>query len=229
MIKLMKMELKKHSLGWYFSSAFIASLCSIALLVLINYVETPSEVPLRDLDEALVIVGAFARVTCVILSGVLVAKLIVEEYKNKTIFILFSYPISRKKLLGAKLLFITILTFITVFVTNLLSAGLLMLLNSYLHFIPGNADTAFLLKQLLSMLTFSVATAGTSIIPLYFGMRKHSVPATIVSAIVIVALISSHNPEFSIASIVYVPLALAVVGVLIAAWTIRNVETADVG
>ncbi|WHX48133.1 hypothetical protein QNH46_18765 [Paenibacillus woosongensis] len=54
-------------------------------------------------------------------------------------------------------------------------------------------------------------------------------PATIVSAILIVALIGSHNPEFSIASIVYVPLALAVIGVLIAAWTIRNVERADVG
>lgn len=229
MIKLMKLELKKHSLGWYFSSAFIASLCIIAILILVNYVEAPHEVPLRDLDEALVVVGAVARVTCVILGGVLVAKLIVEEYKSKTIFILFSYPISRKKLLGAKLLFIAILTFITVFVTNLLSAGLLVLLNSYLRFIPGNVDTGFLLKQLLSILTFSVATAGTSLIPLYFGMRKHSVPATIVSAILIVALIGSHNPEFSIASIVYVPLALAVIGVLIAAWTIRNVERADVG
>ncbi|WHX48132.1 ABC transporter permease [Paenibacillus woosongensis] len=175
MIKLMKLELKKHSLGWYFSSAFIASLCIIAILILVNYVEAPHEVPLRDLDEALVVVGAVARVTCVILGGVLVAKLIVEEYKSKTIFILFSYPISRKKLLGAKLLFIAILTFITVFVTNLLSAGLLVLLNSYLRFIPGNVDTGFLLKQLLSILTFSVATAGTSLIPLYFGMRK-SIP-----------------------------------------------------
>ncbi|GAA0136788.1 ABC transporter permease [Paenibacillus sp. YSY-4.3] len=229
MIKLMKLELKKHSLGWYFSSAFIASLCIIAILILVNYVEAPHEVPLRDLDEALVVVGAVARVTCVILGGVLVAKLIVEEYKNKTIFILFSYPISRKKLIGAKLLFIMILTFITVFVTNLFSAGLLVLLNSYLHFIPGNVDTEFLLKQVLSIFTFSVATAGTSLIPLYFGMRKQSVPATIVSAIFIVALIGSHNPGFSIASIVYVPLALAVVGVAIAGWTIRNVERTDVG
>ncbi|MFD3260594.1 ABC transporter permease [Paenibacillus lentus] len=228
MMKLLRLELRKFSLRWYFSSAIIATLSIIAMVALITYVESPSEVPLRNLEEAFIVIGAFVRATFVILAGVLTAKLIIEEYKNKTIFVLFTCPISRKRLIGVKLLLIAILTGVTVFVSNLFSALVVMLLNSYFHFFPGTPEEGFLLKQVLSMLTFSVATAGTSLIPLYFGLRKQSVPATILSSILIVALISSHNPAFSIASIVYVPLALAVVGVLIAGWTIRNVEKADV-
>ncbi|WP_234405037.1 ABC transporter permease [Paenibacillus bouchesdurhonensis] len=227
-MKLMKLELKKCSLGWYFISAIIANLCIIAMMIVINYVEASSEMAIKDLEEACIVIGSSIRATFVILAGVLISKLIIEEYKNKTIFVLFTYPISRKKLIAVKLLFIAALTGAAVFVSNLISAGIFLLLNSYLQIIPGNVDMAFLQQQVLSILTFSIATAGTSLIPLYFGLRKQSIPATIVSSILIVALISSHNPAFSIASIVYVPLALAIVGAAIASWAIRNIEKADV-
>ncbi|AZK46444.1 ABC transporter permease [Paenibacillus lentus] len=228
MIKLMRLELMKFSLGWYFISAIIANLCIIAMMIVINYVEASGEMAIKDLEEACVVIGSSVRATFVILAGVMVAKLIIEEYKNKTIFVLFTYPISRKKVLTAKLLFIAALTGAAVFISNLFTAGVFLLLNSSLHIIPGIVDMAFLQQQVLSILTFSIATAGTSLIPLYFGLRKQSIPATIVSSILIVALISSHNPAFSIASIIYVPLALSVVGVAIASWAIRNVETTDV-
>lgn len=228
MIKLMKLELMKFSLRWYFISAIIANLCIIAMMIVINYVESSSEMAIKDLEEACIVIGSSTRATFIILAGVLIAKLIIEEYKNKTIFVLFTYPISRKKLIAVKLLFIAALTGAAVFVSNIISVGITLLLNSYLHIIPGNVDMAFLQQQVLSILTFSIATAGTCLIPLYFGLRKQSIPATIVSSLLIVAVISSHNPAFSIASIVYVPLALAVVGVAIASWAIRNIEKADV-
>ena len=100
----------------------------------------------------------------------------------------------------------------------------LSILNAYFRFIPGDFAIQAIGDQLLGIFTFAIAAAGTSLIALYFGMRKYSVSATILSSILIVALISSHNPEFSVASIVYIPLALALIGILIVFWAIRDIE-----
>ncbi|MOA38307.1 hypothetical protein D3C78_1599780 [compost metagenome] len=82
--------------------------------------------------------------------------------------------------------------------------------------------------ELVRIITFAIAAAGTGLIPLYFGLRKHSVSATIVWSLIIVALTSSHNPVISLASIIYIPLGLAVIGLAIAWWSIRNIETTDI-
>ncbi|WP_019638216.1 ABC transporter permease [Paenibacillus fonticola] len=227
MLKLVKLELTKYPLKWYGVSAIIANLSIIILITLVSYFEPDSEIVFKNVEEALVVLSSFLRATFVILAAVLIAKLIIEEYKNKTISVLFTYPINRKKMFGVKLLLIALLTFIALFASNLFSAGVFLLINSYLQIVPGTVNQAFLLHQVLSILTFSIATAGTGLIPLYFGLRKHSMPATILSSLLIVAFTSAHNPSFSLASIVYIPLALAIVGVMIASWAIRNVDKVD--
>lgn len=67
----------------------------------------------------------------------------------------------------------------------------------------------------------------TSLVPIFFGMRKHSIPATIISSVVIVMLISSTSPGFSISSVVYIPLSLAAFGLLFSYMAIRNADKQD--
>ncbi|MNO04864.1 hypothetical protein D3C81_2260380 [compost metagenome] len=59
-------------------------------------------------------------------------------------------------------------------------------------------------------------------------MRKLSVPVTIVSAVLIVGLLSSNTNGFTPNSIIAIPVALCLIGILIAYITIRNVDTKDV-
>ena len=40
-----------------------------------------------------------------------------------------------------------------------------------------------------------------SVIPLYFGMRKRSVPTTIVSSLIVVSIAMNSNPEFPTATL----------------------------
>ncbi|MNR47136.1 hypothetical protein D3C85_1661970 [compost metagenome] len=75
---------------------------------------------------------------------------------------------------------------------------------------------------------YAVSAAGISLIPLFFGMRRHSVPFTIVSAVLIVSLLSSNNNGFALSNVIAIPIALCFIGILIAYMTIRNVDTKDV-
>ena len=63
--------------------------------------------------------SSIVRATFIIFGAVLIAKLIIDEYKNKTILLMFSYPINRKKIMISKLAITAILTFITVILSNI--------------------------------------------------------------------------------------------------------------
>ncbi|MBA4538140.1 ABC transporter permease [Bacillus aquiflavi] len=236
MLKLIKLELKKAKLGWYVKGAITANLFIIFLVCSIGFLEElKGNLPIPEgnftilnYDEAFIIIGALVRATFIIFAAVLISKLVIEEYRNKTISILFTYPISRKKLIGTKMLIVGLLTFMTIVISHLVVLGSFIWLNSYFRFIPEIVSENTFIEQLLSIIIFAFACAGTSLVTLYFGMRNYSVSATITSSIIVVALISSHNPAFSVASIVYVPLSLSVIGFMIVYRTIKNIEKADI-
>ncbi|MNH42650.1 hypothetical protein D3C79_1043880 [compost metagenome] len=74
----------------------------------------------------------------------------------------------------------------------------------------------------------AIAASGISLIPLYFGMRKYSIPTTIISSIIIVSVTSSNSGNFTLNDIIIIPITLAIVGLGIAYLAIRNVEKVDV-
>lgn len=229
MFTLMKLELKKLKMGWYVKGAIIANILILSSLFIIGYIEKiEGNIIFLNYEEVFIIIGAFVRATFIIFAAVLIAKLVIEEFKNKTITVLFTYPISRKKLIGVKLFIVGFVTFMTIIISNLFVLGSFIALNSYFEIIPGTPSLEIVVQQIIPVITFAFAAAGTSLISLYFGMRKYSVPATIISSIVIVLLISSHNPVFSIASIVYIPLLLAIIGIIIAFLSIRRIEEIDI-
>ncbi len=61
-----------------------------------------------------------------------------------------------------------------------------------------------------------------------FGMRKKSVSATIVASVLVATLLSSNTNGFSLSSIIAIPLSFAVIGVIIAYLSIRNIEHTDI-
>ena len=94
--------------------------------------------------------------------------------------------------------------------------------------IPNSVTTNQLIQEGIKLVPFAIAAAGTSLIPLYFGMRKYSVPTTIVSSILVVTIACQSQPEFSLVTFLPLQLALAAIGIMIAYYGIRNVEKEDV-
>ncbi|AJS59939.1 ABC transporter permease [Paenibacillus sp. IHBB 10380] len=226
MLNLMKLELKKNKLGWYYKGAAIATVVIIFLMWLIEY--TDDESGFADYAEAISSAGLFVRATFAIFAGVLIAKMIINEYNSKTISLLFTYPISRKKLMFSKLLIVSGLTFITIMISNVIVVLGYLAMNSFFHFKPGMVPTDLLIEQGISIIVQAVAATGFSLICLYFGMRKKSVPITIVSSILVVALNTQNLNGFNISSIIAVPISFGLIGILIAYLSIRNIESKDI-
>ncbi|EEL68721.1 Bacitracin transport permease protein BCRB [Bacillus mycoides] len=225
----MKLELKKFKLGWYVKRAVIANIVILALLIFVSIVaQIEGDPKIRDSQIILSMASALVRATFIIFGGVLIAKLIIDEYKNKTILLMFSYPINRKKMMVSKLAITATLTFITVILSNILLVGIFFGIDSYFSILPNSFTVDQLIQEGIKLIPLAIATAGISLIPLYFGMRKRSVPATIVSSIIVV-LIAINNPSiFPIATFLPLQFTFAAIGVAIAYYGIKNIEKEDI-
>ncbi|MBP1082656.1 hypothetical protein [Bacillus capparidis] len=81
--------------------------------------------------------------------------------------------------------------------------------------------------EIIRILMFSLASAGAALVPLYFGLRKYSAPATIGSSLLVVLVTSSSSSGFSLANIIYIPLSLAIIALGIVAGAIRKIDRID--
>ena len=68
--------------------------------------------------ESFLVIDTFVRGTFIIFAATLISELIISEFKDKTITVLFMYPISRKKLMAAKLLVIMLFTFFAIVISK---------------------------------------------------------------------------------------------------------------
>lgn len=229
MLHLMKLELKKFKLGWYVKRAIIANIVILALMIFVSIIaQVEGDAEIRNPETILLMASTIVRATFIIFGSVLIARLIIGEYKDKTILLMFSYPINRKKMMASKLAITAIVTFITVIVSNILVVGIFFGIDSYFSILPNSFTVDQLMQEGIKLVPLAIATAGMSLIPLYFGMRKRSVPTTIVSSLIVVAIAMNNNPSFSTATFLPLQLALAAIGVVIAYYGIKNIEREDV-
>ena len=228
MLHLMKLELKKFKLGWYVKRAIIANIVILALMIFVSIIaQVEGDAEIRNPETILLMASAIVRATFIIFGSVLIARLIIGEYKNKTILLMFSYPINRKKMMASKLAITAIVTFITVIVSNILVVGIFFGIDSYFSILPNSFTVDQLMQEGIKLVPLAIAT-GMSLIPLYFGMRKRSVPTTIVSSLIVVSIAMNSNPSFSTATFLPLQLALAAIGVVIAYYGIKNIEKEDI-
>lgn len=229
MLKLIKLEIKKFKLRGYLKGVMISNLIMLGFIFIIVYGSKDDIVtPFSNYKDAVLLTGSIARATFSIYAAAIISRIIIGEYKNKTINILFMYPINRKKIMIAKLAIVVIFAFTTMVTSSLFLNFSLFILNIFTNFIGGPLNQAVLVRSLINIVTYSAAFAFVSLIPVYVGMRRKSGSATIVTSIILVSLLNSGSNGSSISSIFIIPIILAIVGIVAAYLAIKDVETIDV-
>lgn len=229
MLKLIKLEMKKIKIRGYIRGALIANLVmTVILLIMVFASKYEKDISFNSFNFTFTIVDSMVKGTFIVFASVLLARFIIEEYKSNTITVLFMYPINRKKLIIAKLLIIVLFTFISIVLSNIFIDSVLCIINKFYNFIPDNLTTTIVINNLITIFMNALTAAGMGLIPLYFGMRKKSVPTTIVSSILIVSIVCSNNGNFSLSSIIAIPITLSIIGAFIAYLSIKNIERVDV-
>ncbi|MEG0450409.1 MAG: ABC transporter permease [Lysinibacillus sp.] len=233
MLKLMKLEWKKHQLASYFK---VVAICIVAIFSAVGLMvwgsKADSDLMFTDYSGYMTLTNIFIRITFTILSAVILSRLVIDEYKNKTIQLLFTYPLQRKRLMQAKLLIVFLFCFFSMVITTFSISLLVFILNPMIGFFEVPVSLGDIIATVPSTFINSIMIAGVSLIPLYFGMRKKSTPATITSAILIGSVLNSSTSNGSVQvsafDFIGVPIVLCVLGLTIAYLSYHKVEQIDV-
>lgn len=228
MLKLIKMEMKKTKMEGYIKISLLINIALIGLVLIFIFGSiSEGEVLFENYNMSFSFISTLAKITFIVFASVLLSRLIIDEYKHDTITLLFLYPINRKKIIAAKLVIVSLFTFVSIVFSNLLLDMVFILMDNLYHFVPDQLTKTALIYNLISIVMDAFTSSFMALIPLYFGLKKKSVPTTIISSLIIVFIVCSDNNGFSLSSIIAIPIIFAMIGAGIAYLSIRNIEHED--
>lgn len=222
-LELERFSIKPHLLGLLIANITILLLCVMAstFIKALGGVMAAAGLPEFSLTT-ISLSTMLVRATLIVWQGALIAKLIVEEYQNKTIGLLFTYPINFKKIIWAKIALICGLIFLFHVVSSIFQ-------NVAVYLISGQIDfVTYRFESLITQLLIIVSTILLGLVPLAIGMINKSTIATVVSSVVIVAF--SSNSQGSTAGLLSIPiiaLFLGVIGLAVASVAVKKILTSD--
>ncbi|MNP04891.1 hypothetical protein D3C76_968280 [compost metagenome] len=195
MLKLIKLELIKHKISSYISSSIIISVIMLGILYLFAYapnIENDPELMIfLDYYHLIAMGSALNMFVFCTLSSVIACRFIIEVYFGEQAKLLFSYPIKRETILFAKLLYVYTFTAIAFFISNILIFALFGVTESYFSFMESSFTIHTFTAVVKTTLIMTVITSMLGIIAMGVGFIKKSVPATILTAVILSSLFSN--------------------------------------
>jgi hypothetical protein len=230
MIRLIRLELRKvkwlHLMLWAAAVDAILALWVLGSDLLNNDVHT--------YDRAFTAISSYTGLSFIVFAGVLMAKLVIDEYRNKTVTVLYAYPIPRHRILTAKLIVIGCWTFLSTGVSNACIAAMFLLLNGTVHYVAGDLPAGRAAEEGVRIVIFAAGASGTAMIPLFFGMLRKTMPAVLVSSFILgnLAISVTNNDESALYQNVPMLALLSAgwicLGGIMAYASIRRAERTDV-
>ena len=168
----------------------------------------------------------FTKAAFLIFEAYLLSTIFIDEFKQRTIFQLFSYPISKIKLLWGKVISVIIISFIAHFTAHLVIQLLIKLVAvlTESNYIP-------VVNQLINLIGISFGTVLIGVLPFVIGMIKYSTPITMLSGLGLAALLSNATPGSLTNNFVNNSLFLifaSFISIIIASVSIYNISRKDI-
>ena len=144
-----------------------------------------------------------------ILSAVMASRFVVEEYSGKRAILLLSYPISREKVLCAKLVLVFAYTVGAMLLCGAVIHAVFFLTESLFPLCSDKLTINVFLQSLGFLLSCSILAGLLGVVSLWFGFRKKSVSMTIVASVVLVTIVC----QIISAALTFLPIMGIVFGV----------------
>lgn len=199
MAHLLKLEIKKFRLLHNILFTLAAVLFSIFFITvsLIDSMTDPTQTK-DSFESTFLVIGLLMSFIFLVYSSVLTSRLVIREYEQKTITILFSYPLNRRYLILSKLIIIMAYTAVSITVGYICCSAYIILADRYFDMLADSFALSFLQTWIpMALITVAVCTF-LSLWPFIIGMIHKSVPSTIVTSLVVIVLrqvIITRNPS----------------------------------
>ena len=197
MAHLIKLELKKFGTARNIIFTFAAILFSILFITVSLWDSMTDPEQTKDTFESTyLVIGLLMSFIFLVYSSVLTARLVIGEYSQRTITIMFSYPLNRMKLIASKLIIIMVYTANSMAIGYICCSGYIVLVDRFFDMLEGTFQISMLQTWIPMAITTVVVCTVLSLWPFIIGMIRKSVPATIVTSLVVIVfrqLIISKN------------------------------------
>ncbi|WP_434303573.1 ABC transporter permease [Clostridium botulinum] len=223
---LIKLELERFPLKPHLLGVILANIIILALSVSVSSTfattsmqSIPSGLPPLQLST-IAIAKLLIKTTLIVWQSVLIATIIVGEYQSKTIMLLYTYPINRKKMIAAKITLVCGIMLIFYLSSEVFQHMAIYIFSRYISFITYQLD------NILIQLVIIISAILLGLVPLYIGMIRKSTIATIVSSLIIVCITS--NSQGSTAGLISVPavaITFGVIGLIFTVLVIKKIIT----
>lgn len=233
MLQLIQLEWKKNKISKYIRNAAIltAVLClflfAFAFLGIANDPETGVPDVAPGMNGLSAPVELFSSMAFLIFTSVMLSSFIVSTYQNKTMNLMFSYPVKRQKILASQMAAVWLFNFAALVLTKLVIYGSLFLGSRFMSSafpIDFNMGSVTFYVQLLLK---SAVIVSVSFIALFIGLVMKSSKATIISSFLLILLTQANIGDYTMSNSTVFPLVLTIVSFLFAFLSVRNAETKD--
>lgn len=233
MLKLVRMEWKKNRIGTYVRAAVILAALLAAFLFALAFLGIAVDPVTGVVDAApghnaiSSSIELFTGMVYLVFTGVMLSAFIVSAYKNKTMDLMFSYPIKRQKILASQMLAVWLFCFAALALTKLLLYGCILTGSRFfqsaflLDFDMGSPG--FYLQLLLKSAT--IVTMG--FIALFVGLTLKSSKATIICSFLLIFLTQANIGDLSMANSTVFPIVLTAVSLVFALLSVSRAERKD--
>ena len=232
MLKLIRLEWKKNNIGKYIGGSIIMALLLglfIFSLAFLGIAEDPDgtldAAPGTDVISAPI--ELFTSMAFLISTSVMLASFIVSAYKNKTMALMFSYPIKRQKILASQMIAVWSFNFMALILTKL---AIYLCISIGAGFIRSSFAIDFSMGSLsfyVQLVLRSVVTVSMSFIALFVGMALKSSKATIITSFLLILLTQANIGDLTMADNAIFPIILTIISFVFAILSIYNVENKD--
>lgn len=232
MLKLVRLEWKKNNIGKYIKGVIImAALLGLFVFALAFFGIANDPDGTLDAAPGTDVISApielFTSMAFLIYTSVMLASFIVSAYKNKTMNLMFSYPIKRQKILASQMIAVWTFNFAALILTKL---AIYMCVFFGAKFMQSSFVVDFSMGNLsfyIQLILKSVVIVSMSFIALFVGMAFKSSKATIVTSFLLIFLTQANIGDFTMAGNAVFPIILTAISLLFAALSIVNVESKD--
>ena len=124
-----------------------------------------------------------------ILGSVMASRFILEEYNGKRAILLFSYPVSRRRILAAKLCLVTGYTVCAVLLCGGAVYGIFFLTEALAPICSDRLTLEVVLRSFGFLTVCAILAGFLGLLALWIGFRKRSTPAAIVAAVILASVV----------------------------------------
>lgn len=185
MAHLMKLELKKFGIARNIIFMIAGILFGILFITISLWDSMTDPKQTKDTFESTyLVIGLLMSCIFLVYASVLTARLVIGEYNQRTITIMFSYPLNRMKLIASKLTIIMIYTAISMAIGYACCSGYIVFVDKTFDALEGTFQTSMLQTWIPMAITAVIGCMVLSLWPFIVGMIRKSVPATVVTSLI---------------------------------------------